>query len=212
MTTTSALPYATDRAWVDVDLDAVIANARHVADVSGARLMPMVKANGYGLGAVAVARALERTDPWGFGVAAIEEGAELRAAGIERPIVLFTPPLAAWLPAVRRYQLRPALGDIDALRAWITQAPGEPFHIALDTGMSRAGFSVRDRSGLEAARGILAEASGYEGACTHFHSADTDERSVAEAWQAFQEAVAALGPRPALLHAANSAAALMGRA
>ena len=82
MTTVSAPADAADRAWVDVDLDALTANARRVAEVSGARLMPMVKANGYGLGAVAVARALERTDPWGFGVAAIEEGAELRAAGI----------------------------------------------------------------------------------------------------------------------------------
>ena len=197
---------------MDVDLDAVIANARHVADVSGARLLPMVKANGYGLGAVAVARALERTDPWGFGVATIEEGAELRAAGIDRPIVLFTPPPAAWIPAVRKYQLRPALGDVEALRAWIAEAPGEPFHVALDTGMSRAGFPVRDRAQLDAARDVLATATGYEGACTHFHSADTDENSVADGWQAFQEAVAALGPRPALLHAANSAAALMGHA
>ncbi len=211
MTTASALPYATDRTWVDVDLDAVIANARHVAEVSGTRLMPMVKANGYGLGAIAVARALERADPWGFGVATVEEGAELRAAGIERPIVLFTPPPAGWLPAVRRHQLRPAIGDIEALRAWVAQASADPFHIAIDTGMARAGFPVQDRAQLDAVRGMLAGATGYEGACTHFHSADTDESSVAKAWQVFQEAIAALGPLPALLHAANSAAALMGR-
>ena len=55
MTTTFTLPHAADRAWVDVDLDAVLANARRVAEVSGVRLLPMVKANGYGLGAVAVA-------------------------------------------------------------------------------------------------------------------------------------------------------------
>ena len=59
----------TTRAWVDVDLAALVANARTVAAVSGSRLLPMVKANGYGLGAVEVARALESLDPWGFGVA-----------------------------------------------------------------------------------------------------------------------------------------------
>jgi Alanine racemase len=59
----------TARAWVDVDLGALRANARTLAAVSGSRLLPMIKANGYGLGAVPVARALEPLDPWGYGVA-----------------------------------------------------------------------------------------------------------------------------------------------
>ncbi|HEU5050689.1 MAG TPA: alanine racemase, partial [Gemmatimonadales bacterium] len=88
MSTASSFPETAARAWVDIDLDAVLANARQVASVAGAPLMPMVKANGYGLGAVAVAHALERLDPWGFGVATVDEGAELRAAGIRRPIAL----------------------------------------------------------------------------------------------------------------------------
>ena len=200
-----------DRAWVDVDLDAVLANARRVAAVSGVRLMPMVKANGYGLGAVALARTLEAIDPWGFGVATVEEGAELRAAGIERPIVLFSPPLVSWLPLIRRHRLRPALGDLDALRAWVAEG-ADPFHLAIDTGMSRAGFPASDRALLAEVGTVLRAAPGYEGAFTHFHSADTDARSVDEGWRAFHDAVAVLGPRPALLHAANSAAALAGRA
>ena len=61
-----------DRAWVDVDLTALVANARTVSSVSGAPLLPMVKADGYGTGAVTVARALEALDPWGFGVATVE--------------------------------------------------------------------------------------------------------------------------------------------
>ncbi len=74
-----------DRAWVDVDVAALLRNARRVSAVSGGRLLPMVKANGYGLGAVPVARALEQLDPWGFGVAGPGEGGELRNAGITRP-------------------------------------------------------------------------------------------------------------------------------
>lgn len=201
-----------ERAWLDVDLDALLANARHVAGVCGARLMPMVKANGYGLGAVAVARALDGLDPWGFGVATVEEGAELRAAGIERPIVLFTPPPVSWLRSLLRHGLTPALGDLDALRAWIGEAPGAPFHLAIDTGMSRAGFPAGDAAQLDAVREAIRSASGYQGACTHFHSADTDEASVRHAWTVFQDVVSALGTRPLLLHAANSAAALAGHA
>jgi len=75
------------RAWVEVDLAAVVENARTVARLAGTRLLPVVKANAYGVGAVAVSKALETLDPWGYGVATVEEGAELRAAGIARPVL-----------------------------------------------------------------------------------------------------------------------------
>jgi alanine racemase len=199
------------RAWVDVDLDALRANARRVAEVSGARLLPMVKANGYGLGAVAVARALLPLDPWGFGIATVEEGIELRTAGIGQPVVLFTPPLPDWLPVIRAHRLTPGIGDLESLRAWIAQDPGAPFHLAIDTGMCRAGFPADDAALLAELREMLRRAPGYEGAFTHFHSADTDPDSTGRSWRAFQEVIAALGDRPALVHAANSAAALRGR-
>ena len=72
----------TARAWVDVDLDALVANARTLIAACGTRLLPMVKANGYGLGATRVARALEALDPWGYGVATVEEGLALTARQI----------------------------------------------------------------------------------------------------------------------------------
>src|SRR3990172_10133084 len=75
-----------ERAWVEVDLSKLVHNARTVqAAARGAGLLPMVKADAYGLGAVPVARALEVLDPWGFGVATVPEGAALRAGGIRRP-------------------------------------------------------------------------------------------------------------------------------
>jgi alanine racemase len=93
-----AIPEPTpQRAWVDVDLTAVVRNARTIAGRSRARLLPMVKANGYGLGAVRICRALEAIDPWGFGVATVAAGAELRAAGITRPIIVFSPVVPAGL-------------------------------------------------------------------------------------------------------------------
>src|SRR3954469_4119822 len=78
-----------ERAWVEVDLANLVANAQAVKSAArGARLLPMVKANGYGLGSAQIALTLElKMDPWGFGVATVQEGADLRAAGIRRPIV-----------------------------------------------------------------------------------------------------------------------------
>jgi alanine racemase len=207
--TTSFSPETT-RAWVNVDLSALVGNARKVALVSGSRLLPMVKANGYGLGAVEVARALEVVDPWGFGVAAVEEGESLRAAGILRPILVATP----FLPySIQRYldlDLRPAVGDPEALDAW-TSRTDRPFHLEIDTGMSRGGVRWNDRPALERVRDKLSGAPGWEGVFTHFLAAESDPEITEVQWRRFQETLAALPRRPALVHAANSAAALVGR-
>jgi alanine racemase len=170
----------------------------------------MVKANGYGLGAVEVARALEAVDPWGFGVAAVEEGESLRAAGITRPILVATP----FLPyATQRYlelDLRPAIGDPAALDAWISRTD-RPFHLEIDTGMSRAGVRWNDRPALERVRDKLRGAHGWEGVFTHFLDAESDAAVTALQWGRFQETLTTLPGRPSLVHAANSAAALQGR-
>jgi alanine racemase len=199
----------TDRAWVDVDLSALVSNAKTIATISGGRLLPMVKANGYGLGAIAATRALEDIDPWGYGVATVEEGAELRHAGISRPILICTPLLPQWIDRCLELDLRPSIGDLDALDAWMARGR-RPFHLEIDTGMSRSGFRYDD-PGL---RGPIAErllkAEGWEGVFTHFHSPETDLAATELQWARFQEIIAFLPRRPALVHAANSAAALAG--
>jgi len=194
-----------DRTWLEVDLAALVANARTVqARVPRARLLPMVKANAYGLGVVPVVRALEAVDPWGFAVATAHEGAELREAGIGRRIVVMGPQTAA-LELVARHDLTPALGSLEQVEAWLALAPGRPFHVEVDTGMARWGLWW-ESFGAEAAR--FRDAPGFEGVFTHFHSAAEHPASVTEQWGRFQAAVAALPGRPALVHAANSTAAM----
>lgn len=200
----------TARAWVDVDLGALVANARTLVGLTGTRLLPMVKANGYGLGAVAVARALESLDPWGYGVASVEEGAALRAAGITRPVLVASPLLPDAIDAHLAHDLRPTIGDVPALAAWCRRS-ARPFHVEIDTGMSRAGLRWDDTPALVTAAALLREAEGWEGLFTHFHSADTDPGSVSAQWDRLQAALATMPRRPALVHAANSGAALQGR-
>jgi alanine racemase len=201
----------TARAWVDVDLGALVANARTLATLTGARLLPMVKANGYGLGAVPIARALEAVDPWGFGVASVEEGAALRAAGIDRPILVVSPLLPDAVDAHLAHDLRPAIGDSIALLAWRARS-AKPFHIEIDTGMSRAGIRWDDGAAVRATSDALRGATGWEGVFTHFHSADSDPASVVQQWERFEHVLGALPRRPALVHAANSGGALRGGA
>ena len=188
------------RAWVDVDLGALLRNGTTVATQTRVPLLPMVKADAYGLGAVRVARALERLDPWGFGVATIAEGEELRQAAIRRPIVVFTPLLVDDFDAAVRATLIPTLGDAPAIARW--SELGLPWHLAIDTGMSRAGVQWDRVSELHDAL----TAAPPQGAFTHFHSAERNDESRAEQERRFDEALAAMPARPPLVHAENSPA------
>jgi alanine racemase len=189
------------RAWVDVDLGALRRNGTAIATHAGVPLLPMVKADAYGLGAARVARALEELDPWGFGVATVREGEELRRVGITRPVVVFTPLMLSELDALRRARLRPALESRESIQRWA--ATREPWHLAIDTGMSRAGVRWTDVADLR----DLLELSPPEGAFTHFHSADVDDDSQSVQERRFAEALAALPFRPMLVHTENGAAA-----
>ena len=191
-----------DRTWIEVDLEALVANARTVLErVPGSRLLPIVKADAYGLGAVSVARALERVDPWGFAVATAHEGRELREAGLTRPILVLGPRSGA-LDEVAKHGLTPALGSVEQIGEWLALAPGRPFHVEVDTGMGRWGLSWRT-FGAEAAR--FRDEPGFEGLFTHFHSPGEAPASVKEQWERFQGALASLPRRPRLVHAASSA-------
>ena len=193
------------RAWIEVDLDALVDNARTVARVAGARLLPVVKANAYGVGAVAVSKALEPLDPWGYGVATIEEGAELRGAGITRPILVFMPTHARLFDEYDRHGLTPALGDAGSILEWTTRGE-RAFHVEIDTGMGRAGVRWDEVDEI----GDAVDTPAFEGCYTHFHSADRNDGTAELQLERFLGAVGRLPRRPALLHVANSAAALRG--
>lgn len=194
------------RAWIDVDLDALVENARTVARIAGVKLLPVVKANAYGLGAAAVARALEQIDPWGYGVATIEEGAELRTAGIRRPILVFMPTRAQLFDQYDLHQLTPALGDAGSILEWTTRGE-RAFHVEIDTGMGRAGVRWDEVDEL----GEAVDTPAFEGCYTHFHSAERNDGSAERQLQRFRAAVERLPRRPDLLHVANSAATLRGK-
>src|SRR2546425_10190140 len=194
------------RAWVEVAVDALIDNARTIARVSGTRLLPVVKANAYGVGAVLVSTALEQLDPWGYGVATIEEGAELRAAGTTRPTLVFMPARARLFAPSDRHELTPALGDAGSILEWTTRGD-RPFHVEIDTGMGRAGVRWDEVDEL----GEAVDTASFEGCFTHFHSAERRDGTAEQQLERFLGAVARLPRRPALLHAANSAAALRGK-
>jgi alanine racemase len=189
------------RAWVEIDLGALFRNGTTIAARAGVPLLPMVKADAYGLGAVPVARALDRLDPWGFGVATLAEGEELRAGGIARPIIVFTPLLPGDFDAAIRLNVTPTFGDAASIERWATSRL--PWQLSIDTGMNRAGVRY---DALAPLREVLL-AHPPQGAFTHFHSAQLPDGSRELQERRFEAAIAELPMRPEMLHAENSAAA-----
>src|ERR1044072_8755624 len=158
------------RARLEIDLGAIQRNATAVARRAGVPLLPMVKADAYGLGVREIVGALESLQPWGYGIASVDEGQELREAGITKPIVVFTPLLEHDLKRARAARLTPTLGFAHEIEAW-RSAGGGAWHFAIDTGMSRAGIPWRE---VERVRQLL-EVMPAEGAFTHFHSSELDD-------------------------------------
>lgn len=203
-----------DRAWVEVDLSALQENYRRVqARVGrGVAIIPMVKADGYGLGAQRVVAALEALNPHAFGVAAAEEGRALRNAGVQRPIIVFSPLSPDALRVAAEHRLTPAISDVDTLDIWADIGNGFDFHIEIDTGMGRAGFDWRETGTWgERIRTAISKGARCAGVYTHFHGADSpDAAATAAQWERFHDAInqLPLSSEDLLRHACNSAAAM----
>ncbi len=189
-----------ERAWMEVDLNAVVRNTTVLRSRAGVPVIPMIKADAYGLGARQVAHALEPLEPWGYGVATVVEGQELREAGIARPILIFTPLLNDEFSAASDARLTPTLGSAAAIAGWTRF--GGLYHLSIDTGMARAGVPWREIDSV--AEQVSAHPP--QGAFTHFHSAELNDGSMDIQEERFRKAIAALPVRPHVLHTDSSAA------
>jgi alanine racemase len=204
------------RAWVEVDMRALRANFETVRRTVGpdVSIIPMVKANGYGLGAVCVARALARVAPWGYGVASAAEGERLRSAGVASPILLTSPLPPEDVMRAARAELTATISDLAALERWATaskEVGGLDFHVEVDTGMGRAGFDWRETAQWSRAIVGSTGSARWTGIYTHMHSADAADATPTQTqWRRFQDALRQLpmSREDLIVHAANSAAAL----
>lgn len=193
-----------NRAWLDVNVRALRANALTLQARTGLPLIPMVKANAYGLGVDGVVRALEPLEPAAYGVAAVAEGEALRQLGVRRPVIVFTPILEEEYARARASNLTPALGDARAIESWA--GTGGAYHLSIDTGMSRSGVNWRDVADVYEAVRRWPPAAAF----THFHSAELNDESPELQLERFLTAVDSIGVPIPLLHADNSAAATRG--
>jgi alanine racemase len=185
-------------------------------------MIPMIKADAYGLGMAAVARELGggplARSVHAFGVAAASEALALRAAGWNGRVIVFSPLTPEELPELAAAGVAIAVSGPEALAAWSREARRLKetlgFHLEVDSGMGRAGLRWEEAAGVAAALAVAARGARWEGVFTHFHSADeVGLPEVDVQWERFRQAVGALRDAGALpdgvpVHACNSAAAL----
>ena len=202
--------------WLEVDLEAIAHNVRRVVEIVGqeVKVLAVLKADGYGHGAVRIARTALNNGACCLGVASINEGLVLRRAGVSAPILVlgFTPAWQAHELVLNG--LTATVFDLDVARA-LDRAAGRldsqvRVHVKVDTGMGRLGLLPDDvvpfALGLRSLSHLM-----LEGIFTHFSVADSDPgytRWQVSQFRAVLDALAQEGIEPPLVHAANSAAIL----
>jgi alanine racemase len=197
-----------------IDLEALSHNYGEVTRRIGDRkVLAVVKAQAYGHGAVAVSRRLVELGVDMLGVALVEEGTELREAGITVPIVVMGPVRPEQAGVIVRAGLIPVIFTLPVAQALSAAAAGKrvPVHVKVDTGMGRIGLTPEETltflPELAKVPGIVPD-----GIMTHFADADLKDKQFASAqMDRFETLVRSLEERGIaipLRHAANSAAVL----
>ena len=201
-----------DSTRVKIDLDAISANFDAIIAKTKVPVMAIVKADAYGHGAIQVALLLQDRCAF-FGVSSLLEATELRRAGLTTPILILGHTPTKAFPAVIREGIRPTIfrwEDAVALsEAAVAAGIPAPFHLAVDTGMSRLGFPATEEAADICAR--IAKLPGLvtEGCFSHFATADCADLSRAKAQaKRFDDFCAMLkdrGVNIAIRHLNNSA-------
>ncbi len=198
----------------EIDLGALVSNYRLLAErARPGQLLPIVKADAYGHGAVRCARALEDAGASWLGVATLEEGLELREAGASARIVLLNGLFDGQADACVERDLTPVayrlstLADLDAVGRRLGRRVRA--HLKIDTGMGRVGVAWKELPAF------LADIKGFshveiEGVLTHLADADLADQDFSRGqvarFEASLRAMTEAGMRPRFVHFANSAA------
>ncbi|MBQ3529191.1 MAG: alanine racemase [Oscillospiraceae bacterium] len=201
-----------DNTYVTIDLDVISANFRAIAQKAGVPVMAIVKADAYGHGAIQVARQLQDSCAF-FGVSSMLEALELRGAGITTPILVLGHIQPEAFATAIRNGIRPSIFRLEDAKKLSETALQEgvvaPFHLAVDTGMSRIGFQATQEDADVCAEicklpGIVAE-----GLFSHFATADCEDltkaKLQAEKFDKFDRMLKARGVEIPIRHLDNSA-------
>jgi alanine racemase len=194
----------------EIDLGAIEHNVRALKP-STAELMAVVKADGYGHGAIEVARAATDAGASWLGVALVEEGVGLRLAGLDAPILMLSEVPPGSEAVALAHGLVPTVFSDEGVQRLASAARGPVgVHVKVDTGMHRIGVWPPERT-ASFCDGVVGAGLFVEGVWTHFAKSETDEMVTKDQLERFLgalEVVRAAGHAPRWVHASNSGGVL----
>ena len=204
------------RIQADIDLDAFRFNLDSIKKNinENTQIITVLKADGYGHGAVPLAKEAEKEERvWGIAVATVEEALELRRGGIKKPLLILGYTYQEDYDLIAAEELRPTVFKLsmaqELSRAALRKNKTVKIHIKIDTGMSRIGYRDLEKSVPEILEISRLPGLEIEGLFTHFARADEKETTPAyqqlEKYQAFQKALKEAGLKIPLCHCSNSA-------
>lgn len=203
------------RVHADVNLDSIYKNIEETRKIVGsdAKIMVIIKADGYGHGAIPIAKVLDPIVD-AYGIAIIEEGIELRESGITKPLLILGVTPAPLYSKLVEYEIMPAIFSYESAKLLAEEAKKQnksaKIHIAIDTGMSRIGFPINQESINIIQKINKLDGIEINGCFTHFATADeTDRTFTMEQIKRYQSFVAELeekGVHIPVKHVSNSAA------
>lgn len=201
-----------DNTYAAVNLDAIAHNFEAICEKVNVPVMVVLKANGYGHGAVEIARLLEDYADF-FGVSSVSEALELQRAGFTTPILILGHTPVDALPAAVEHGFRTTISSLEDAKALSQEAcrqgKAARFHFAVDTGMSRLGFQPTEESADTCQ--VISRLPGIfpEGLFSHFATADcadlTRAKLQADRFNGFFQLLKARGIKIPLRHMNNSA-------
>ncbi|MGB8452301.1 MAG: alanine racemase [Anaerocolumna sp.] len=203
------------RVAANIDLDAIcnnIINTRKLIN-NTTKIMAIIKADGYGHGAVPIAKVLDQIGVDAFGIAILEEGIELRQAGINKPLLILGYTPKEQFKELVRYDITPTIFQYRAAeelsKEALEQNKTANVHIKLDTGMSRIGYSDKIESISEIKRIAQLKGIKIEGIFSHFACADETDKTSAhnqlERYLSFIRQLETEGVLIPIKHISNSA-------
>jgi alanine racemase len=194
--------------WAEIDLDALVSNLRYAEQsVHPKKIIPVIKADAYGHGAIEVMKHLEKKGINLFAVSLLEEALALREVSDTSDILMMGPLLSDQFEICQKHRIQFTVYDETIAKEVLTYPKPLAFHLKVDTGMHRYGLEDEDMI-ISWMKDIHQSPHDLVGIYTHFATANSQDQLFHEQVSKMEALIKKLPYLPRVVHVSNSSASL----
>ncbi len=202
------------RTYIEINLKNYILNLKNIEKITGTKVIPVVKSNAYGCGAIEIAKISEDNGIEFIAVAFIEEAEKLRESGIKSKIIIFNYMFKEQIKNAVNKNYVITIYSIEQIKSYLEYKREEAlqlkYHININTGINNLGINIEELDELCSL--VNKNKINIDGAYTHFSSADSDEKTTLKQLENFKKGldiIQSKGIKINIKHVANSAAIVL---